>query len=71
MNENYEVLLSVEQVAKRLGVHKRTVLNWIRSGELVAFDLGKGYKVGRSDLDDFMRRRRTDQRGRGDEREQD
>ncbi|HZS76539.1 MAG TPA: helix-turn-helix domain-containing protein [Ktedonobacteraceae bacterium] len=66
MNENDEVLLSVEQVAKRLGVHKRTVLNWIHSGELVAFDLGKGFKVSKSDLEDFMRRRRTDQRGRSD-----
>lgn len=69
MNENDEVLLSVEQVAKRLGVHKRTVLNWIHSGELVAFELGKGFKISRSDLEDFMRRRRTDQRGRGNKSE--
>lgn len=68
-NENDEVLLSVEQVAKRLGVHKRTVLNWIHSGELVAFELGKGFKISRSDLEDFMRRRRTDQRGRGNKSE--
>lgn len=62
-----EVLLSVDQVAKRLGVHRKTVLNWIRSGELVAFDIGKGYKISKRDLDDFMQRRRTDHRKGEDE----
>lgn len=51
-------LLSVDDVAKRLGVHRKTVLNWIHAGELAAFDLGKGYKMTESDLRDFMSRRR-------------
>ncbi len=55
-------LLSVDQVAERLGVHRKTVLNWIHSGDLVAFTLGKGYKVSEHDLKDFLRSRRTDQR---------
>jgi excisionase family DNA binding protein len=62
-----QVLLSVDQVAKRLGVHKKTVLNWIRSGELIAFDIGKGYKVSKNDLDNFMQRRRTDHRNHDEE----
>lgn len=51
-------LLSVDDVAKRLGVHRKTVLNWIHAGELAAFDLGKGYKINENDLRDFMNRRR-------------
>lgn len=52
-------LLSVDDVAKRLGVHRKTVLNWIHAEELAAFDLGKGFKITEKDLKDFMGRRRT------------
>lgn len=54
--------LTVEQVAKELQVNARSVYKWIQSGELSAIDLGSGvkhnYRISRSDLDDFKRRRR-------------
>jgi excisionase family DNA binding protein len=53
-------MLSVEEVAGELGVNPETVRVWIRSGELVAFSIGKGYRISRADLEDFIRRRRTD-----------
>jgi excisionase family DNA binding protein len=60
-------MLSVEDVAAELGVNPETVRVWIRSGELVAFSIGKGYRISRADLDDFIRRRRTDYKKRRDE----
>ena len=63
-------MLSVEEVAEELAVNPETVRVWIRSGELVAFSIGKGYRISRADLDDFIRRRRTDYRNKRDEKEQ-
>ena len=57
-----EELLTVEEVAKELRINAKTVRQYIASGELVAIIVGKGYKISRGDLEDFKRRRRTDQR---------
>lgn len=66
MSDDDIKLLSVDQVAKRLGVHRKTVLNWIHSGDLVALTLGKGYKVTEDDLREFLKHRRTDQKQQDD-----
>lgn len=55
-----EELLTVGEAAKELRVTPKTVRTYISTGELVAIALGKGYKIARNDLDDFIRRRRTD-----------
>jgi excisionase family DNA binding protein len=55
-------LLTVERVAEELSVHPKTVRTWIREGKLVAVDLGKEYRVRRSDLDRFLEERKTDKR---------
>lgn len=44
-------LLSVEQVAQRLGLHVRTVRNYVRDGRLKAVRIGKQYRIARSDLE--------------------
>ena len=64
-----EKMLSVEDVADELQVNPETVRVWIRSGELVALSIGKGYRISRADLDDFIRRRRTDYKKRRDDTE--
>ena len=55
--------LTVEQVADELKVHPKRVYKWIQNGELAATDLGTrarhNYRVSRTDLNDFKRRRRT------------
>jgi excisionase family DNA binding protein len=61
-----EEILTVEEVAKELRINVRTVRQYIASGELVAIVVGKGYKISRDDLEDFKRRRRTDQRPHDD-----
>lgn len=61
-----EELLTVEEVAKELRVNAKTVRQYIASGELIAFVVGKGYKISREDLENFKRGRRTDRRHQDD-----
>jgi len=61
-----EEVLTAEQVADELKINIRRVYKWIQEGELLATDLGSSarpnYRISRADLEDFKRRRRTDQR---------
>jgi excisionase family DNA binding protein len=45
-----EELLSVDQVAERLGLHVRTVRGYVRDGRLKAVRIGKQYRIARADL---------------------
>jgi excisionase family DNA binding protein len=56
------MLFKVNEVAERLGVHPRTVKDWIRAGELEAFRLHEashGVRVAESDLLAFIESRRA------------
>jgi excisionase family DNA binding protein len=52
-------LLTVASVARRTGAHEQTVRSWIKTGELKAARFGTriGYRIKRSDYEDFLRRR--------------
>ena len=58
---NKDELLDVEQVADELGVHVETIRKWIREKQLNAVSLGRrgGYRIRRSALEAFLRRRET------------
>ena len=43
-------LYSVEQVAGRLGLHVKTVRNYVREGRLKAVRIGKQYRITSEDL---------------------
>jgi excisionase family DNA binding protein len=45
------VLYSVEQVASQLGLHVRTVRNYLRDGRLKGVRIGKQYRIAREDLE--------------------
>ncbi len=47
-------LMTVEQVAAYLQLHKLTVYKFIRSGELQALRLGRSVRVRRADVDEFL-----------------
>ena len=51
--------LIVHEVAELLRVAEATVRLWIKSGDLRAIDLGREWRVARSDLDDFLDRHAT------------
>ena len=46
-------LLTVEQAARQLNLHPKTVLRYIRDGRLPATQVGKSYRIPRADLDAF------------------
>ena len=43
-------LYSVEQVAERLGLHVKTIRNYVREGRLKAVRIGKQYRIAGEDL---------------------
>ncbi|WP_206682809.1 helix-turn-helix domain-containing protein [Chthonobacter albigriseus] len=49
----------MKDVADRLKVAEATVRHWIRSGELRAIDIGKGWRIADSDLRGFLLRHET------------
>jgi nitrogen PTS system EIIA component len=52
-------MLTVQEVADFMKVSDRTVRNWVNAGELARISIGKKeYRIRRSDLEDFIHRRR-------------
>ncbi|CAA9528827.1 MAG: hypothetical protein AVDCRST_MAG73-741 [uncultured Thermomicrobiales bacterium] len=51
--------LTPQDVADRLGVHRDTVYEWLRSGKLqgVALSRRSGYRIQPRDVDAFLRER--------------
>jgi excisionase family DNA binding protein len=50
---------TVQELAERLEVAEATVRKWIKSGELRAIDIGKGWRVSDADLERFLKARET------------
>ena len=51
--------LSVDDIAKELNVSIETVRNWIRKNKLIAYRVGRDYRIKQSDYDKFLEDRRT------------
>ncbi len=58
-------LLSVEEVAERLGVTPDTIRHYIRTRQLIAIRMGNKYRIKESELTRFLDERSTD-RGKQD-----
>lgn len=52
-------VLTVEQAAAYLQIHKGTLYKYIRSGQLPAAKLGKVYRIYRRDVEALLTRLRT------------
>lgn len=50
---------TVQELAERLELAEATVRQWIKSGELRAIDIGKGWRIADSDLERFLKARET------------
>lgn len=53
---------TVRDVADRLDVAEATVRLWIKSGALRAIDIGKGWRISDTDLEQFLTSRETARR---------
>ena len=51
-----EELLTPTEVAKRLKVEKRTVVEWLRSRQLRGIKLGRLWRIRIRELEDFIQR---------------
>ena len=58
MNDEREIL-TAEQAAEYLQIHKVTVYKYIRAGQLPAAKLGKVYRIYRKDVDALLATLRT------------
>ncbi len=47
-------LLSIEDVAARLKIKPRTVLEWLRTGKLAGYKMGRIWRVDPADVDAFL-----------------
>jgi len=66
-----EKMLTVEEVAEQMRVNEKTVRNWITSGELPAFPIGKrGYRISERDFHAFVEARKKKLRKQADESEE-
>ena len=50
---------TVQELAARLEVSEATIRQWIKSGELRAIDIGKGWRIANTDLATFLKARET------------
>ena len=55
--------LTLEEVAKELRVHKRTILRWLKSGTLKGYKLGDGktskIRISKAELNKFLEKHKT------------
>ena len=51
---------SIEEVAKTLKVAYLTVYRWVQAGKLKAYKAGKQYRIERSDLNEFLKKRENE-----------
>jgi len=47
-------MLTITEVAKRLGCHYMTIYYWVRDGKLPAIQFGKIYRIDEEDLKKFL-----------------
>lgn len=51
-------MMSLEEVAERLGVHRTTVYRLVMAGELPAAKIGRQWRIEPDDLERYLRRAR-------------
>lgn len=55
--------LSVEEIAKHLGVSKETIYRWVEKKNIPAHKLGRQWKFQVSEVDEWVKKGGADERG--------
>jgi excisionase family DNA binding protein len=58
-----EQWLSVEEIAKHLGVSKETIYRWVEKKNIPAHKLGRQWKFQVSEVDEWVKNGGADERG--------
>lgn len=53
--------LTLKQIADELKYHIETVREWVRTGQLTGYKMGRDYRVKRSDFNKFLEERKKQQ----------
>ncbi len=53
---------TVREIAELLEVTVDTIQGYIRRKELIAYKMGKSYRIRKADLEEFLAKRRTDKK---------
>ena len=53
-----DVFYSIMDVATGLGISDKTVRRWIKSSELTAHQIGRQWRISKTDLETFLKLRR-------------
>ena len=59
--KNRSEFITPEEVAQILRINVLTVYRYIRKGSLGAIRIGRGYRIGRGDLDTFIESNRVEE----------
>ena len=51
-------LLTIKQTAEHLQVSTKTICRWIKSGNLIAYRIGRQWRISESNLKAFIKMRR-------------
>ncbi|MFD6796895.1 helix-turn-helix domain-containing protein [Streptomyces cyaneofuscatus] len=65
MESGERELYSIGEVAEQLGLHVRTVRNYVRDGRLKAVRIGKQYRISRADFEALTGSTSTESAGAG------
>jgi len=55
MRKSLREFLTIDEVARELRVNRRTVMRWIRSGKLPALQVGRNYRILKTDYQEFLK----------------
>ena len=56
-------LMSLQEVAEKLNLHYRTVLNWVQEGKLEAVKTGRVWRISQQEVEEFLKRAKSSKRG--------
>ena len=62
--EGQETLYTVKETAERFKVNHRTVLDWIKSGEMACYEVGQSgmIRVGESHIQEYLENHKAEKR---------
>lgn len=49
--------MNIKELAKLIGVHRNTIRNWVKAGELPCFNIGSYTRFDPNEIEEFLKSR--------------